>query len=584
MSYQKEVTIEDTLQQITHREIVLPAIQREFVWRPEQICILFDSLMQGYPFGTFLYWKVKRENNQLYQFYDFVLDYHQRDSPHCPRIGRIDDDRDVIAVLDGQQRLTALNIGLRGSLARKLPYKQWKNNDAFPKCYLYLDLLWTPSEDDGVNKRYHFEFLTETQAKSHNGCWFRVRDILTIQNGGPAMTEWLQKCDLNGHSIADAHNVCYRLYEVIRNIPLVVFYEERSQELDKVLQIFIRTNSGGTHLSYSDLLLSIAVAQWTSDAREEIHQLVDDLNHIGIGFSFSKDWVLKAGLMLSDIGSVGFKVDNFNRENMRILENRWSDIREALIRTVELVASFGFSGKTLRSESALLPVAYYLFSRKADEKFITHEEYKTDRKSIRGWLIASFLKPSGIWGSGLDTFLTALRRDIQNHHTTFPMSQIKDTMRSRGKSLEFNSDEIDDLTEMRINDIRLFPLLSLIFNHIDLRQNFHIDHIFPKSRFTLTKLRSADLSENDIVIFKDNSDRLPNLQLLDGYKNIQKGAMMPHEWLLQFESDCDRLHYSKIHYLENIPDSISDFASFFEARRQRLRNKIVSLLPTHSDL
>ena len=79
--------------------------------------------------------------------------------------------------------------------------------------------------------------------------------------------------------------------------------------MQKVLQIFIRTNSGGTVLSYSDLLLSVAVAQWSQyDAREEILQLVDDLNNIGNGFTLSKDWVLKAGLMLSDIGSVGFKV------------------------------------------------------------------------------------------------------------------------------------------------------------------------------------------------------------------------------------------------------------------------------------
>ena len=89
-------------------------------------------------------------------------------------------------------------------------------------------------------------------------------------------------------------------------------------------------------MSYSDLLLSVAVAQWTRDAREEIHQLVDDINNTGKDFAFSKDWVLKAGLMLSDIGSVGFKVENFNRQKMKILEDRWLTIKQALILTVEL--------------------------------------------------------------------------------------------------------------------------------------------------------------------------------------------------------------------------------------------------------
>ena len=578
MSYQKEVTIADTLQQIECHKIVLPAIQREFVWKPEQICTLFDSLMQGYPFGTFLYWKVRRENNNLYQFYDFVLDYHERDSPHCPRIGQII-DRDVIAVLDGQQRLTALNIGLRGSLAKKLPYKRWRNDEAFPKRYLYLNLLWSSSEeDDAVNMRYQFEFLTRDQAENQAGCWFPVREILTLKNGGPAMTAWLAEYGLGDQSLTTAHEVLYRLFEVVRNLPLVIYYEERSQELEKVLQIFIRTNSGGTLLSYSDLLLSIAVAQWSSDAREEIHQLVDDLNNTVPGFSFSKDWVLKAGLMLSDIGSVGFKVDNFNRENMQILEERWPAIKEALTLTVGLVSNFGFSGITLRADSALLPIAYYLFARIADGKYLTGQEFETDRESIRKWLIASFLKPSGIWGSGLDTFLTALRQNIQNDHSAFPLSQIGETMRSRGKSLEFNSDEVDDLTEMRISDKRTFSLLSLIFSHLDLRQHFHVDHVFPKSCFTPTKLKAAGFFEDDINQLKDNSNRLPNLQLLEGHKNVQKGAMMPAEWLRQFQSDSQRDIYSIIHLLGEVPESVGDFDSFYEARRILLRTKIVQLL------
>ena len=577
MSYQTPVTIADTLQQIKRHDIVLPAIQREFVWQPEQICTLFDSLMQGYPFGTFLYWKVDQEHNNRYQFYDFVLDYHERDRPHCPRIGEMP-NRDVIAVLDGQQRLTALNIGLRGSLAMKLPYKRWGSNDAFPTRYLYLDLLWAPSEDDDVGMRYQFEFLTPEQANSRDGCWFRVSDVLTLEDSGPAMTAWLEGCDLGDQPISSAHKVLHRLFEVIRNLLLVSFYEERSQELEKVLQIFIRTNSGGTVLSYSDLLLSVAVAQWSSNAREEIHQLVDDLNKTGTGFAFSKDWVLKAGLMLSDIGSVGFKVDNFNRDNMKILEIRWSAIKEALILTVKLVSSFGFTGATLRADSALLPVAYYLYARQADGRYLTEHASAVDREAIRKWLIASYLKPSGIWGSGLDTLLTALRQDIRKCDTGFPTREIRETMRSRGKSLAFDGDEIDDLTEMRFGDRRTFSLLSLVFRHLDLRQHFHIDHVFPKSRFTRAKLSGLGIPDDKIDQLQDFSDRLPNLQLLEGHENLQKRALLPFQWLQAFDTDDARQNYSTTHLLDHMPEQVDGFESFYEARRKSLRNKIIELL------
>ena len=110
--YQTGGTIKETLQAIQQSKYVLPAIQREFVWKPEQIARLFDSLMQGYPFGTFLFWKVEGPNSGNYKFYAFVRNYHERDNPHCPQLPDFH-DKELTAVLDGQQRLTALNIGLQ---------------------------------------------------------------------------------------------------------------------------------------------------------------------------------------------------------------------------------------------------------------------------------------------------------------------------------------------------------------------------------------------------------------------------------------------------------------------------------------
>ena len=460
-------TIEGTLGQIYRHELVLPAIQREFVWKPKQISRLFDSIMQGYPFGTFLYWKVDPEHCSKFKFFDFVLNYHQRDDPHCPPLPKIP-DHGVTAVLDGQQRLTALNIGLKGSIARKLPHKWWKNPDAFPRRELYIDLLWKPIPEDEEGREYWFEFLTENQVNnpSKNTCWFRVGDVLNLRNAGPAMTEWLN-VRLPQTDLYAAHEVLYRLFEVVRSDHLVAYYEVTSHELNRPLQIFIRMNDGGTPLSHSDLLLSIAVAQWTHhDAREEIHELVDELNRIGTGFTFSKDLVLKAGLMLSDIGSVGFRVDNFNKENMEILETNWPNIKHALTLTVQLISSFGFDGQNLTAHNAILPIAYYLYIRQPGDAYLTHARYSDDRKNVREWLIRSLLK-SGVWGSGLDTLLTELRAVIKEHQgVEFPISQIYDALGRRGRSLQFDNDEIEDLVDMRYGDRLTFALLSLLFHSL----------------------------------------------------------------------------------------------------------------------
>lgn len=123
----------------------------------------------------------------------------------------------------------------------------------------------------------------------------------------------------------------------------------------------------------------------------------DEVNRIGSGFNLSKDFVLKAGLMLADIASVGFKVENFNHANMGTLEQVWADARRAIVLTVELAASFGLSEQTLRADSALLPVAYYLFKRRPPHNWLSHSGFVEDRDTTRSWLICLLLKSSGIW-------------------------------------------------------------------------------------------------------------------------------------------------------------------------------------------
>ena len=134
--------------------------------------------------------------------------------------------------------------------------------------------------------------------------------------------------------------------------------------MDKVLNIFIRVNSGGTTLSYSDLLLSIATAQWKNkDARQEITKFVDEINQIGDGFKFDKDFVLKACLVLCDFKDIAFKVDNFNAETMQKIEYNWDNVKEAIRLAVNLVSSFGYNQDTLTSSNAIIPIAYYLLKR-----------------------------------------------------------------------------------------------------------------------------------------------------------------------------------------------------------------------------
>ncbi len=579
--HQQGGTIENALDSIASHEYVLPAIQREFVWQPEQVCNLFDSLMQGYPFGEFMLWRVAPENSGKYRWYDFVRNYHQRDNPHCPELAAIH-DKPLTAVLDGQQRLTAFNIGLRGSMARKLPHKWWNSSDAFPPRVLALDLLASADPDEEGN-RYCFEFIVPDRIGIEGDrLWFRVSDVLAME-AGPAMLNWLTQYGLDQEQLSKAFETLFRLYQAIRVDQVVAFYEEKSQDIERVLNIFIRCNSGGTQLSYSNLLLSIAVSQWKKlDARGEVYGLVDEMNKVRAGLLFNADFVLKAGLMLSDIASVGFKVENFTYDNMAVLEDNWPDIRQALMETVELVDSFGFDSRTIQATNSLLPIAYYLYKKGAPVTFATSDHFVNDRKAIRGWLTRSILKESGIWGSGLDTLLTALREIIRySDLSEFPAEALRHIMAQGGKTLDFVEEEIQELADIRFGDRRIFPLLTMLFPYLYSHDGSDVDHVFPKSRFTPTRLKGAGVDEEQLDEFRDQADRLANLQLLDRTVNHEKRATLPSKWLdVHCPSPEARRVYCDRHQLGDVPAKVTEFTRFYSQRRERLVERIRDLVNT----
>ena len=324
MGFLPPMPVADTLQKIHQRAWVLPAIQREFVWSRDQIRRLFDSLMRGYPVGSFLLWEVDPGQVDDYTFYDFLTHYHERKNPYATKVDR-PLNQGVTAVLDGQQRLTALVIGLYGSHAEKLPNKYFTNPDAYPIKRLYLNLIEPPpTADEELGLRYNLRFLTDDEAAAQvDGIqvWFRLGDILKLSDSGPAiMTVVGERFSDAGHIKAAFHNV-FALYDAVRQKPVVNAYLEETTDADKVLDIFVRVNSGGTKLSNSDLLLSMATNQFKElDAREQVRSLVAELGETPGRFRFSKDLVLKAGLVITEAPDIRFKISNFTTANMELLE------------------------------------------------------------------------------------------------------------------------------------------------------------------------------------------------------------------------------------------------------------------------
>ncbi len=173
----------------------LPDIQREYVWLQKadekKIEQLFDSILRGYPIGSFLFWKLQKEDiaksdeqdeNKLnFQLYQFIKNYDER-KPHNEKM-RIEEIRrdDLYIVLDGQQRLTSLYIGIKGTRTLRKKGARYDNPNAYEEKRLYLNLKHQPNMDNPEDN-YEFEFHAKTPENDEEHFWFKVGDILELKS------------------------------------------------------------------------------------------------------------------------------------------------------------------------------------------------------------------------------------------------------------------------------------------------------------------------------------------------------------------------------------------------------------------
>ena len=152
-------------------------------------------------------------------------------------------------------------------------------------------------------------------------------------------------------------------------------------------------------------------------------------------------------------------------------------------------------------------------------------------------------------------------------------------MVQRGKSLDFMPEEIEDLADMRLGDNRIFPLLAMLFPILGSHDGSDIDHVFPRSQFTPTRLTAAGVDESQIEQFRDGCDRIANLQLLDRAINNEKRAILPADWLDRHCSTEEaKQNYCDRHVLGDVPRKVPEFLEFYASRRDKLRERIALLV------
>ena len=528
----------------------LPNIQRPFVWTEEQIERLFDSILREYPISTLLVWKTQAEVRRRKFIDNYRLSLRLSDF-YIP-----DDAKPKLLVLDGQQRLQSLFIGLCGSYQGK---------------ELYFDVLSGElKEPDDV--KYVFTFLDPARAKPP---LFKFKDIVFSERSYDVLAEELVDKFPQEPSRDEQRKIRRNIAQVVKTFQTdeTIVYQELDSidrpELykeDDVVEVFIRANSGGTRLGKSDLLFSLLIAAW-DEADDRMDLLLDKLN--AKGYAFTRDFVLKTCLTLLNRGA-RYEVEKFrDGQTRQSIEENWDRISAAVLDVQDYLygKTFVRCDKALPSYLVLIPVIYFRYHYPQKWRTVAHlEQYL-----IRTLLSGAF---SGLPDQVIDRCVTRIKEDgdlIVDH--------MFDVIRAENRNLEIAEDRL--LTSGYGSDtIHLIFNLWYNFNYQPAYANNlpQVDHIFPQSLLRKVKELNPKTGRTDLTKYKESArNQLGNCMLLTQLDNGPGGKSdsPPADW---FKNKTD--DFLDLHLIPRDPAlwDLDQFEAFVEARNRLIIEKFGWLL------
>lgn len=559
--------------------MLLPAIQRHFVWRKEQICNLFDSILQGYPIGTFLFWQVDDNERHHYAFYEFIREYSEHESQRYNRPAPRSLPPGIIGVLDGQQRLNSLFVALCGSYSGFIGGQGHPRHqlDNYPAAELFIDLAFQPDEED--SHRYLFAFLNEWEQRVENWkegrMWFPVRRVYHCANDQSiehdhaeyvkSLTTKITPPERRRHHLT----TLMLLRRRIREEQLIRYFPIMGRNLSEALRIFIRANNGGTRVSDAEMIFATIAAHWP-EGREKIERLQLSLNQPSDRYQFQVSHIMLACLALSG-SPIRLKIESFTPVHVDQIRDQWDVIAELLKTSAKLLEEWGLSGNNAVSVNAVTAVALLLQA----EININDSKEHLRQFCLRTLICELYKRPESIL-----RFIRGYAQENLCSNKVFNVGHFEEALSNQtGKNIQISAEYLEELLMLPIWDKRTYVLLSLLHpHHAQHQQSFHKDHIHPNSRFA--HLEKLGISNEEAQRWMHWKDLMPNLQLLQGQVNIEKRAKPFREWLCDYRPiEKDRMLFLD---QNNIPADLSldfcDFGQFFEERKAKLRSRLKVLL------
>jgi len=537
------------LEKINHLKFIIPAIQRKYVWDEKDICKFFDSIMRDYPIGQILLWNVTSEyiNSKQVTFYKFLDEYDEKSNEYNKPVGAVKEGDDYYAVLDGQQRIQSLIIGLNGFYTTKTGKKK--------ELYLNLKPNINQSEnefyDDEDNMVYEFKFFAEDNLKK-NEAWFKVKDILNVNNAADSrkiIDSFLFL--MNEEEKNKASDILSELKLRINDSEKIIqtYTIDKKFEINEVLEIFIRTNSGGEKLSRSDLLFSTVILKW-DNGRDTIDDFLKTINNNGseLSFKFDIDFIMRTFLFIKGTDTT-MKIEYFD-EIAEGIEKNWEKIRKAIEKVVRNLRSIKFSDSVIRSYNSIIPLVYYAYN---GGKFDS-----TNLNEITKYLTVAQLQR--IFGAASNQALLECKK-VLTDKKDFKLEYFYNSSFAGGRTFKINEDDIINWMNYNKDTMEATLILRLLYSNINYGSAvFHKDHVHPR------KL----IDDCNNPEFNKYKDKIPNLQMLLELENEKKLYTPLKEWM-QDSKNKDKYITTKMSL------EIEDFLDFVEKRKKKMVDELKNI-------
>lgn len=560
-----DMSAKEALKLAKDRFLLLPDIQREYVWSMNDIEKLFDSIVDGYPIGSCIFWKTNRNiiNKEKPNLYYFIREYEKAKTKNEKAPELIGDEGDYYIVLDGQQRITSLNIAYYGSYTSFKGGRghAWSNPKYWITRELYYNLDYHIQEGNPLKDDEHppkrFEFLTTEAAQEGN--YYKVKNLLAYNDNNALLRDLIQKN--YSTKIQDDLAELFSRTLSSNSDGLIHYYCVSEETYDAALDIFVRVNSTGKKLAKSDLLFSTLIDGW-KEGKESIESLLQYVNNQGDGFGFSRDYLMR--LMLVLVGAPpNLKIENFDRKTVELIRNNWKRISRALKSMVELLVTIGFSNAFMSSYNATMPLVYYIYrgGKFADEK---------SKKEAKKFMLVSMAK--GLFGVASNEALRSTRKALLEVNCSiepFSVNLFEAVVLTGNRTFKVTSEDIDYWLDNYSIGQNTYVILTLLYPELKLNQvSFHQDHCHPYVSFEKSQIKELGLSEEKIVEWQALRNRLANLQFLEGRENESKNKTPLKKWVEEG---------GKIKYKPNVSLELKDFEDFYYARRLMIKDELLHI-------